>query len=223
MVNAPLTGLETDPERALAMTYAAPAHRPALAALWRLDDRLADILRTTREPMVGQMRLTWWHAALAALDESPPPAEPVLQALADEVLALVSGGRLAAWVEGWEALLEPTLDDAAMRSFATHRGGGVFTAMASVAGVNDPAVALAGEGWALVDLARHLQAPDAAARARHMAAERLAATAAFRWPAPARMLGAVAQSARLDLVSQPRRRGHPARATRLLWHRVSGR
>lgn len=222
MVNAPLTGPESDPERALAMTYAAPAHRPALAALWRLDGRLADILRTTREPMVGQMRLTWWHAALSALDDAPPPAEPVLQALAHDVLPLVTGRQLAAWVEGWEALLEPALDETAMRAHATHRGGGVFAAMARVVGVDDPAVTMAGEGWALADLAQHLATSKAAALARRMAIERLAATA-FRWPAPARALGAVAQSARLDLLPQPRPRGHPARAARLLWHRVSGR
>lgn len=223
MVNVPLTGPEADPERALAMTYAAPAHRPALTALWRLDDRLADILRTTREPMVGQMRLTWWHAALSALDNAPPPAEPVLQALASDVLPLATGGELAAWVEGWEALLEPTLDAAAMRAHATHRGGGVFAAMARVVGVDDPAVAMAGEGWALADLAQHLTSPEAAALARRIATDRLAATAAFRWPAPARVFGAMAQSARLDLAPQPRPRGHPARAARLLWHRVSGR
>ncbi|WP_159757199.1 squalene/phytoene synthase family protein [Sphingomonas sp. 8AM] len=223
MVNQPFIGSGTDPERTLAMTYAAPEQRPALAALWGLDDRLADILRTTREPMVGQMRLTWWHTALSALDEAPPPAEPVLQALARDVVPRVNGARLATLVEGWEALLEPALNRDAMLAYATHRGGGLFAAIGTIVGVDDPAVATSGEGWALVDLARHIEAPDKAALARAMAQELLEITRAFRWPAAARAIGAMAQTARLDLAARPRPHGHPARAARLLWHRVTGR
>lgn len=222
MVNPEFTAVG-GPERALAMTYAAPAHRPALAALWALDDRLAAILRTTREPIVGQMRLTWWHDALSALDESAPPAEPVLEALARHVVPRVAGRRLADLVEGWEALLEPTLDLAAVQAHATHRGGGLFTAMATIVGVDDPAVATAGAGWALADLAGHLEAPATADLARNLASETFAKVDAFRWPAPARAIGATARSAQLDLLAQPKPRGHPARAARLLWLRVTGR
>ena len=52
----------------LAMTYAPATKRPALEALFALDDTLAGILRTTREPLVGQMRLTWcaMHAGTRA-------------------------------------------------------------------------------------------------------------------------------------------------------------
>jgi phytoene synthase len=64
-------------ERALAIGYAPADRRAGLATLFALDARLGDILRTTREPMVGQMRLTWWHAALSGLGQDPPRAEPV--------------------------------------------------------------------------------------------------------------------------------------------------
>jgi len=223
MVNQQFTSPDADPERALALTYAASAHRPALAALWRLDDRLAGILRTTREPMIGQMRLTWWHGALSALDDSAPPAEPLLEELARVVVPRVAGRRLADLVEGWEALLEPTLDAAAMQAHATQRGSGLFAAMATVVGVYDPAIPAAGAGWALVDLATHLDARDKADRARALAQEAFAGTAAFHWPTPARAIGAIAQTARLDLRTDRRPHGHPARAARLLWLRVSGR
>lgn len=213
----------TDPERRLAMTYAAPPHRPALRALWSLDDKLAGILRATREPMVGQMRLTWWHEALSALDEATPPAEPVLQALARDVVPHVPGRRLADFVEGWEALLEPTLDASAMEAHAAHRGGGLFSAMATIVGVDDPAIATAGAAWALADLAGHLKATAQADIARTMARDTLAKVAGFRWPVAARAIGATAQSASLDLTSLPKPRGHPARAARLLWLRVTGR
>ncbi|MFK3891398.1 squalene/phytoene synthase family protein [Sphingomonas sp. NPDC079357] len=223
MVTSSLTNVVEDPERALAVTYATAAHRPALAALLGLDDRLASILRTTREPIVGQMRLTWWHEALSALDTAPPPAEPVLQALARDVVPKVPGQRLASLVEGWEALLEPALDKDAMRAHGLHRGGGLFAAMATIVGIEDPAIAATGEGWALADLAMHLDAADKAEQAQAMAREAFARTAGFHWPSPARAIGAIARSTRLDLAMAPRPRGHPARAARLLWFRVSGR
>ena len=67
-----------DPERALALSYAVEG-RDALAALLALDDALARLLRSTREPALGQMRLAWWREALERLDTAPPPAEPVLR------------------------------------------------------------------------------------------------------------------------------------------------
>src|SRR4051812_35867714 len=113
-----------DPERGLALSYAPHAALPGLAALFALDDSLGSILRTTRAPMVGQMRLTWWHEALTRLDTAPPPAEPVLQALARDVVPHgVSGARLAWMIEGWEELLEPELSDDAIARHAARRGG----------------------------------------------------------------------------------------------------
>src|SRR3546814_7046937 len=58
-----------DPELALAICYAPRKARAALAALFALDATLADVLRTTTEPMLGQMRLTWWHDALTRSEE----------------------------------------------------------------------------------------------------------------------------------------------------------
>ena len=67
-----------NPERVLALSYAGEG-RGALAALLALDDSLATLLRTTREPALGQMRLAWWREALERLDTAPPPAEPSRQ------------------------------------------------------------------------------------------------------------------------------------------------
>src|SRR3546814_12614989 len=58
------------------------AARPALATCWRFDEVLATIVQTTSEPLIGQMRLTWWHEAIAALETGPAPAEPLLQDIA---------------------------------------------------------------------------------------------------------------------------------------------
>eukprot|EP01037_Dinobryon_pediforme_P020365 gene20365-20969_t len=125
--------IDVGSERALALSYALQPHQAALAALFALDDTLGQILRTTREPIVGQMRLTWWHTALTALDTAPPPAQPVLTALAARVLPLgISGADLAAMIDGWEALLDAEdLDATTIEQHAVARGGGLFAAAAT--------------------------------------------------------------------------------------------
>ena len=207
------------PERALALAAAPAAARAGLEALFALDERLGAILRTTREPLVGQMRLTWWHAALTALDAAPPPAEPVLAAIAADVLPRgVAGEALAAQVDGWEALLDDLNEDAMLR-FAAARGGGLFGAAAALLGARDPAIGRAGEGWALADLSMNLSDPETAARARRLAGERLTAVFAPRWSRAGRPLGVLALLAEADLAG----RSGAARAGRLFRFRITGR
>lgn len=210
-------------ERALALRYAPPAERAALSALLALDARLAGILQTTREVLIGQMRLTWWHEALVALDRAAPPAEPVLESLARYVLPHVSGATLSTLVEGWEALLDPVLDDTTLQTHAECRGDALFTAMAARCDLAGPFVAPAGRGWALADIAHHLSDERLRARARAMARAELHIALEARWPARARAIGALAHLAAMDVADHPRPSGHPARAARLLWHRLSGR
>lgn len=215
----------TDPERALALAYAPAGARAALAALFALDDRLAQILRTTREPMVGQMRLTWWHGALLALDNAPPPSEPVLAELAAEVLPRgVRGAALAPIVEGWEDLLEAEVSEADLLHYARCRGT-LFVVAGQILGADDP-VREAGEGWALVDLAWNSSEPAVVALARDLARPRLAAATARRWSRRARALGALAHLAEADLALDPagaRVVGSPSRVWRALRHRLTGR
>jgi phytoene synthase len=218
----------TDSERLLALSYAPAAIRPAVTALFALDDVLGRILRTTREPMVGQMRLTWWYEALERLDSAPPPAEPVLQALAAHLLPRgVTGGRLALMIDAWEVLLDPDVpDDATLEAYAA-RGVILFGAAGTVLGAaqGDP-VAPAGRGWALADLSRHIGEPAVAARAAALAAAALSAATERKWSRDARSLGALAHLARMDLavaLDVPVRRGSPARVARVLLHRMTGR
>lgn len=211
--------LTADVAKTRSVLAVAPADvRSALAALFALDGRLGAILRTTREPLVGQMRLTWWHQALVRLNHAQPPAEPVLAALAAEVVPRgVSGEVLAAQIDGWEALLEE-LDEAAMLRFATQRGGGLFGAAAALLGAGDAAIGRAGEGWALADLSANLSDPETAARAKALAGERLAGLFTPKWSRAARPLGVLALLAEADLAG----RGGAARVTRLVRHRLTG-
>ncbi len=188
------------PDRQIAVASAAPADRDALVALLALDQRFGAIVRTARDPMIGQMRLTWWHDALNQLDRGPPPAEPLLQALAGEVLPRgVAGAELALLVEGWEMLLEAMPDEpAGFDAYAEARGGGLFALAGRVLGADVAALRTAGQGWALADLASHSSDAALAGAIRRHASGVLQRAFANRWDA-ARAIGILAVLARLAL------------------------
>lgn len=208
-------------ERRLILSYAPPAARAGLAALLDLDDELAAVLARVTEPMIAQMRLTWWHDALSALDRAPPPAQPVLVALAHEVLPRgILGGELARLIEGWEALLEGEANDREVRAaFAEGRGARLFVLAARLCGGEDARVEAVGRGWALAGLTR---TTDAVSEARAT----LDAALAGRWPRSLRALSALAHRARMDLATPPATpppAATPGRVARLAWHRLTGR
>lgn len=213
----------TGPERRVVLSYApSAAAGRGLAALLTLDDKLAETVRSTTEPMLGQIRLQWWHDALVKLDTAAPPAEPVLESMARDVLLDgVTGAAAAEIAQAWQAVLQEELDAAGLKAFAM-RGARLFELAGKLAGASpgDP-LALAGEGWALADLARGLSDPGEVAAARMIAEQALAQATAARWSRNGRALGAMAHLARLDLAGVPF--GSPRRTGRVLWHRISGR
>ncbi|WP_375380908.1 squalene/phytoene synthase family protein [uncultured Sphingomonas sp.] len=221
----PAANTDAPPERAVALSYAPARARAALAALLALDDTLAGLLRAGREPLVAQMRLTWWHGALTALDDGIVPAQPVLAALAQDVLPRgVAGVRLAGMIDGWETLLDlEPLDSGRLTTYAAGRGRVLFEAAGTVLGAapGDP-VGEAGEGWALADLVGHIANAAERAAAADLARARLGQALALRWSRPARALGAMAHAARMDLAEPPVRVGSPRRVARLLRHRLTG-
>ncbi|MEO5493381.1 MAG: squalene/phytoene synthase family protein [Sphingomonas sp.] len=218
MVNVTVTANE-DPQCELALSYAPPDRRAALHALFALDAALGQVLRTTREPMVGQMRLAWWREALVRLDSAPPPPEPVLQALGSEVLPLgPTGETLAGMTDGWEVLLG-TIDERTVADHARLRGEVLFKQAGLLLGAEGDPIAEAGQGWALADLAVHLSESALAASARGAALPLLAGAASHRWSRAGRALGALTHIARLNLAGP----ATPWRVPRLAWHRLTGR
>lgn len=214
--------MSDDPARALILSYAPPRRKPGLEALLALDDALGALLRTTSEPALGQLRLAWWRESLPKLDSAPAPAEPVLQGISAHVLPQgATGASLVPVVHGWEVLIEEEqLDAAALQRFAKGRGS-LFAAAGVVLGAapGDP-LELAGQGWALADLADNLSAPHEAQAARALARPLLSEALGQRWSRQARSLGAMAHLARMELENS----GGPVwRVGRLFWHRLSGR
>ena len=152
-------------EQALAVGYASASAREGFAALLDLDHQLASILQSTTEPMIGQMRLTWWYEVLEMLDREPVPAHPVLQRLAASVLPSgVRGADLAPMIEGWEALLDDgePLDDTRVERHAEARGGVLFASIGRLLG--QAGMAPLGAAWAKAAVAPPV--PDVATRAR---------------------------------------------------------
>lgn len=120
-----------DPAERLALVYAPKSVRAAWLALLLFDKRLAETARPGREPLMIQLRLSWWRDRLGEPSAAWPVSEPVL-------------GNLKAWkdqhrelvclVDGWE-------------SFAVGEDGGAelgkarvksLVALARLLGVEDP-------------------------------------------------------------------------------------
>ncbi|GAA0663754.1 phytoene synthase [Sphingomonas insulae] len=208
-------------DRSLVLAAAPIAVRAALSTLFALDDRLADIVRTTREPLVGQMRLTWWYEALVALDSTAAPAEPLLQDVQRTILPLgIPATSLAGMVDGWEALIvvDP-VDIAAIARHAQARGAGLFGIAARILGADSPLLVAAGEGWALADLAAHLSAPALADTATELAGDRISQAFSGNWPRRLRPIALLSLIAGLD-----RTVGSPiGKAFRVAQFRLTGR
>jgi len=215
---------DLDPECRLALAYVPADRRPALEALWRLDVTLGQVLATGTDPMISRIRLAWWREALERLDRERAPAEPVLEATAADVLSKgVSGGELAAMVDGWEVLTEPGgLGESDLAAYARARGGLLFRHAARLLGDCEHPVVEAGSRWALADLARRCGNARESKAALEAAFAIAGGTA--RWPAPLRPLGMLAILADRDVArGNPEAQGSPGRIWRMIRHRLTGR
>lgn len=148
--------------------------------VWALDARLADIIRTTSEPLIGQMRLTWWHDVVTDRASAKGRGDPLVDAL--RLAGITSASALLPLIDGWEALLETgPLDDEAFSAFAYGRGGGLFRLLAGEEGLPEWLDA-AGAVWALWDLSGHVTDEGVARKALALAAGRMDTVSGVRWP-----------------------------------------
>lgn len=149
----------------LAMAYANGAYRLPLTLIFALDQRLAGIVRHSHEPMLAQLRLTWWRERLGAGEDGGTAADPLLALLRRWPGSQVP---LAALAEGWEVMTGPApLSPAAMQALADARAGAVEV-LADDAAAAEPARRMM-RNWALFDLATHFSDPREAAAALDLA------------------------------------------------------
>ncbi len=145
-------------EQRLALTYAPGPSRPVILGLLALDNRLAGIVRQAREPMLGQLRLSWWRDRLGPNGPSGTSGDPLLDLLDGWGAQRTA---LAGLADGWEHLLSETqLDAAALRGFIEARAQ-ACAAMAERLGEGASAgeAARAGRNWAVAELASKLSDP----------------------------------------------------------------
>jgi len=152
----------------LALAYAPAQARLPTLALLALDQRLAGLLRHSREPMMAQIRLAWWRETLARDASEWPEGEPLLAALR------TWNGKhtaLVALVDGWEALTgEAPLAPSALEDMVEGRAA-AFAGLAQALGREgeaDIARAL-GRRWALADLSTKLNHPGESVVVRRLA------------------------------------------------------
>ena len=75
-----------DRDRFLCAQFAPPDRRPAVLALYAFNQEVAQIAESVSEPLLGHMRLRWWHDVIdAAFAGHSPPRHPVALALADVI------------------------------------------------------------------------------------------------------------------------------------------
>ena len=141
----------------LALHYIPRPQRQQVADLFALDAALGNVVRTTREPMVGRIRLAWWRERLAEIDQGIVPAEPTLEAIAQLVAASpLTGALLSELADRWEPLLEDFPWRGETIGAVAGRGSTLFGFASNILGAAQPDVAkLAGSLWSLVDVARH--------------------------------------------------------------------
>lgn len=138
--------------------------RPAFSALWDLDLAFADVVATSTDLRLGEIRLAWWRERIEELEASgAAPAEPRLVGVASELLPRgVSGQELSQLEDAWQPLLEPFPWSERQVAGLKLRGRILFGVGARLLGGEPGVSSSAGELWSLVDGALHCS--DAASR-----------------------------------------------------------
>ena len=114
------------PPSRLATAYARLELRAAFSLLLRFDDRIAGIVGRSTEPMIAQMKIAWWHDAIATAKDDRPRGEPLLielneidnGTLIDAIQRLLDAWGLLLANEQWSADI--------LSAFAQGRGDAVF-------------------------------------------------------------------------------------------------
>lgn len=177
-----------DPDRVFALGHVPARYRAAVAAVWALDEQLGQIIASTTQPMVGQMRLLWWRDAL----EKRVPGHPLLAEMTAAFDCGIEAEALGGLIDGWEELLEPLpFDEARLAAFAEARGGALFALTARICGVAWAPRAWApgaGAGWALADFGLRCSDDVTSSRALAMASKILYEFNVKELPRPLRIL-----------------------------------
>jgi phytoene synthase len=227
-----------DPDRWLASRFIADqAARADVIALYAFNHELARAPEVASEPLMGEIRLTWWAEALDEMFEGRPVrGHPAAQGLA----MAVGRGRLDR--QALETLIEARMGDLYRAPFASE--GALFAYVDATAGAlmqsavrllggegDLPAVQAAGRAWGLAGLTR-LRALGAATRlpdtltpdrAKALTAQALTAAREGAGALPVAAFPAVAYACLAESYARDRNPTMLEKQARLVWAAARGR
>jgi phytoene synthase len=194
--------------------------------LFDIDRAMADVVRSSTQPMLGQIRLAWWRERLQELDGGEVPAEPRLQAVEAELLPRgITGASIAGLESGWVRLFDDFPWDRRTSETIWLRGRLLFGLGARVLGGSPDGIEAAGGVWAMVDAARHCSDAPSREMLLKQARRFAAGLPSTRFPVAVRPLSGLGALAVRDL-----RRSEPfepeatrGRAAAMLAHRLTGK
>lgn len=188
---------------------------------------MGDVVRSTKEPLLGPIRLAWWRERLEELDAGKTaPAEPRLQGAQVELLSRGIAGRdLAKLEDGWLRLFDPFPWTVETSEAIWFRGNLLFGLGAKILARPEERIQAAGGLWALVDAARHCSDADSRALLIDQARKFARALSGASISSMLRPLSMLTTLAMRDLArGEPfEPEGTPVRAATLLRHRFGGR
>ena len=207
---------EAEPDLWLSSRFIADtAARADVALIYALNHELVSVAHKVREPLIGQMRLTWWRDSLEALaGGGPHRGHPLLIAIAGSGLDVAG---LAALPEGRLADFDAEPEDAAARLAEIDETEGTLMALVArrLAPETDPAsVRAAARAWAL---GRQSGADPAAVREQlYIARTELKALPIAAFPA-------VAHLALASVYARGKAPGDFEKRARITWAVLTGR
>ena len=139
----------------LALAYAPASGRAALELLLAFDRRLAEIVRSSREPVLAQLRLAWWREQLLMTDPAPAASDPLILSLRAWPGSRVA---LAGLANGWEGMTGPAPLPASAFIVLAEARASAFAYLIKGQPAESEALRM-GRNWALADIAAHLSDP----------------------------------------------------------------
>jgi phytoene synthase len=157
-----------DPDRYFSALFAPEPARRHLMTLYAFNHEIARVAETVRQPLMGEIRLQWWHETLNGARSGTPRNHDLARALADLIVARDLPGEL------FDAMLDARIFDSSEDQFADWSqveaycdatSGNLMRLAARILGGGDEQDQLAREGgtaYAMAGLIRAL--PHHAAR-----------------------------------------------------------
>ena len=218
--------LTLDPLHRLILAYAKRADRPRYMLVFALDHRFAEVIRSTSETLIGQMRLTWWRDILTKPAKDRPTGEPLVTRINEVQRQGVELPPLLQLLEGWEYLLDDfPWDDRQFDQYAVKRGEGFFAfALGGKEGVLTEEQKAGAQAWALWDFARHCSDADMRERAFVKCCHLFQPVTPVHFDRSGRVLSILCKLVQSDVTKRSLTADlyRPAVASNIIWHGMTG-